>query len=236
MHELNQSTTAAFITLTYDNNNINTSENGHHTLKKKDTQDFLKRLRKRLEIDYKKAERPKLRYYLCGEYGTTTKRPHYHIILFNLPHQYLEDNTLEKTWKKGFVRIDKVEGGSIRYVCKYINKGIKLDGTDKDDDRLSEFSLMSKGMGLNFLTKKITEFYQKKELPYIIDPEGNKLSMPRYYKNKLYNDDQKRRIKIKAQKHLEINEEDVYSKEYHERIENKINLFARNKKIDRNNI
>ena len=47
---------------------------------------FIKRLRKAISYYDSKcsnAGSPSLRYYICGEYGPTTQRPHYHFILFS---------------------------------------------------------------------------------------------------------------------------------------------------------
>ena len=60
-----------FITLTYDNQYL--PEN--NSLRRKDLQDFIKRLRRRYEDR-------KIRYFYCGEYGSKGLRPHYHMILF----------------------------------------------------------------------------------------------------------------------------------------------------------
>ena len=74
-----------FITLTYDDLHVPKSyypcpETGEAlpslTLSKRDVQLFLKRLRKLTGQQF--------RYYLCGEYGSTTHRPHYHLIVFGL--------------------------------------------------------------------------------------------------------------------------------------------------------
>ena len=87
-----------FVTLTYNNE---TDENGNlkHlpltkdkkvTLKKKDIQDFMKRLRWHMKGEMQwenpkngKTENP-IRYFACGEYGPTRGRPHYHMAIFNL--------------------------------------------------------------------------------------------------------------------------------------------------------
>lgn len=83
MLELESSKKGIFVTLTYNNNHVPftedeyTGEFGVLSLDKRDVQLFFKRLRKR----YPDKE---IRYYLSGEYGTNTKRPHYHAIIFGL--------------------------------------------------------------------------------------------------------------------------------------------------------
>lgn len=63
-----------FVTLTYDDNHLPDK----NSLKPKDLQDFMKRLRK-------KFKGVKIRFLACGEYGDLSFRPHYHLLLFNLP-------------------------------------------------------------------------------------------------------------------------------------------------------
>lgn len=53
-----------------------------HGVIKKDAQNFMKRLRIRLD---RAGFQHELRYFLCSEYGEEDHRPHYHLILFNFP-------------------------------------------------------------------------------------------------------------------------------------------------------
>lgn len=78
MAEFKESKNAYFITLTY--NDLNLPKNCQ--LDKKQCQVFLKRLKDYFlkNFDYKE-----IKYYLVGEYGSNTYRPHYHAIFFNLP-------------------------------------------------------------------------------------------------------------------------------------------------------
>ena len=57
------------------------------SLRKRDFQLFMKRLRKKYSDD-------RIRFYACGEYGSETFRPHYHAILFGL---HLDDLELYKS-------------------------------------------------------------------------------------------------------------------------------------------
>jgi len=68
-----------FLTLTYCDSYCDGSLHKDHL------QDFLKRLRYYFDSMYGK----KLRFYACGEYGTHTYRPHYHLIVFGVsPDEY----------------------------------------------------------------------------------------------------------------------------------------------------
>ena len=84
-NEQKNAKTALFITLTYDDEHLSYTDNGSMCLNYKDTQLFWKRLRKAQP----KGD-PKIRYFLVGEYGSKTHRPHYHAILFNTTAQAIE--------------------------------------------------------------------------------------------------------------------------------------------------
>lgn len=164
-----------FLTLTYDNENVPITQNGFLTLEPKHLTLFFKRLRKRAG---------KLRYYLCGEYGTNTKRPHYHVILF--AQSSLFESDIEAEWKFGSVYYGKVETASIRYTVQYYDKGV-WQKSHVRDDREPEFSRMSQGIGKNFLTtKQVQNFLDNPQKSFIYDVEGKKIAIPRYYKKRLY--------------------------------------------------
>ncbi len=114
-----------FITLTYNDENLPPS----NSLKKRDVQLFIKRLRK-------KVAPLKIRYFLAGEYGGRKGRPHYHMILFGyIPDdlRYLKHTNkkeiiytskmLEKLWGNGFISIGtNMTLNSLKYVAKYLSK------------------------------------------------------------------------------------------------------------------
>ena len=150
----------SFITLTYRDKTACTKsqkENKEHipedwSLSIQHFQKFMKRLRK-------SKPGAKLKFYHCGEYGSTCKhginldltkcplcnvgRPHYHAILFNCTFDDLEpyaiqnditrmtSPTLEQTWKHGFVDVGNVTFQSAAYVARYIMK--KVNGVNADD-------------------------------------------------------------------------------------------------------
>ena len=71
VHEASLSPYNSFITLTYDDAHLPYRSDLDYPA----FQRFLKRLRKT-------ASSP-VRFYMCGEYGPLTQRPHYHACLFN---------------------------------------------------------------------------------------------------------------------------------------------------------
>ncbi len=208
------SESSAFLTLTYDDKNLPISENGYHTLYKKHHQLFLKRLRETLKRNFFGHIRKPLKYYSCGEYGSKTYRPHYHSIMFNLPKEYIDNpELLDIDWKYGQTLITECNAKTINYVTKYINKTMYTERPEElidvdtgeilIDDRVKEFSLMSKGLGKDYLTPQTVKYYQKKQIPYLTIENGDKRPMPRYYKDKLYNKEVKHIIKEKTLEHLE---------------------------------
>ena len=183
--EVKVSSSACFLTLTYEN--PPTTDLGYHTLKKRDFQTFLKRLRKLVPIkmvDNKNVN--KLKYYACGEYGTKTQRPHYHAVLFNLPHSIISSpEQISDTWQNGHIHIANNNLKTINYVVGYMQKQgmVKIN---EQDNRKPEFSLMSKGLGNAYLTPQMIQYYRKRKLFCITKEEGHIISMPRYYKNIIY--------------------------------------------------
>lgn len=178
------STSALFVTLTYNDQHIPWSKKGYHTLDKTDLQKFFKRLRK----IHKGVP---IKYYACGEYGARTHRPHYHIILFNSNHA-----DIAKAWSLdnkeiGFIHYRPAEHNAIGYTLKYITKEKKV-GRHHLDDRAKEFSLMSKGLGQNYITADMIGWHQADLLNRMYCPlkDGMKAPMPRYYKDRIYEKEQ----------------------------------------------
>lgn len=125
---------AQFVTLTYDTQHVPLTPRGFMTLSKRDCQLFFKSLRKAHD------KGTQIKYYIAGEYGGKTKRPHYHIILFNAKIELIQ-----KAWDKGQVHYGEVNEASIGYTLKYISKPSRIP-EHQNDDRLPEFALMSKGL------------------------------------------------------------------------------------------
>lgn len=176
--------TAYFVTLTYDNDHVPISAKRYMTLRKKDVQEFMKRLR------YYSPKTPKIKYYAVGEYGSDTKRPHYHIILFNA-----EPLHVEQAWTAGQCFFGTVAGASVGYTLKYVSKKGQIP-VHANDDRVPEFALMSKRLGANYLTPQMKRWHEEDILNrmYLNIEGGKKICMPRYYKDQLYTKEQRQHI------------------------------------------
>lgn len=140
--ELQTTSSSSFITLTYADEELPLSDQGVPTLVKTDCQKFLKRLRKKNE----EFTNEKIRYYLVGEYGTKTARPHYHSIMFNL-HANAKA-CLSAVWQKGNVHVGEVNQASIHYTTKYVINRVGLYA-----NKAKPFTLISNrpGLGINYV-------------------------------------------------------------------------------------
>lgn len=195
-----------FITLTYDTRFVPITKRGFLTLEKRDVQLYFKRLRKLHGPDH-----TPIKYYLAGEYGSKTFRPHYHIILFNA-----DIELIHKAWDKGEVHIGELTEASAAYTAKYINKG-KIIPMHKNDDRLPEFSLMSKKLGLNYLSEKIINYHRADiERNFITLEDGKKISLPRYFREKIWTETERRiqadKLAVKFKEIEDQKEQEYYTK------------------------
>ncbi len=193
VHESSLHTHNAFITLTYADGFLPE----HHSLKLRDFQLFMKRLRKH-------ANRPKenpIRFYGAGEYGEQTMRPHYHALLFNIefPNKKFltkqndmpiyTDDSLSQIWGKGFCSIGEVTMQSAAYVARYVMKKangddaeLKYNYTDEDGEIHKiepERATMSRKPGIagNWFKNYRTDLYPD---DFVII-NGRKYPVPKFY-------------------------------------------------------
>lgn len=163
-----------FITLTYSDEYL--PKDGK--LVKKHLQDYIKRLREQIR---KIAYGYNVKYFAVGEHGGKFGRSHYHIII-----NINDIDSIKKAWKFGFVYVGKVTGASIHYCTKYLQKQI---GEKKKDKERREFRLMSKGLGKLYL-KRYGDYHKENLLLYRI-VHGKKYTLPRYYKDRIFDKENK---------------------------------------------
>lgn len=144
---------------------------------RKHVQNFFKRLRKSIE-PYK------IRYFGISEYGGKTNRPHYHVIIWNLPCKNIfeADALVQRSWYYGHVRTRVLNFQGIRYVCKYLNK------IDNRDHAVKPFRFMSThpAIGSQYLTPEIIRFHLDNSAYYVVNQAYYKQKMPRYYRKKIF--------------------------------------------------
>lgn len=93
---------------------------------------FKKLFREYLHREFPEANIDGMKWFICGEYGKHTKRPHYHLTLhcpFFLPLNVFK-KIICKSWTHGFVGASKNKGFLIKsesacqYTSKYVNKDL----------------------------------------------------------------------------------------------------------------
>lgn len=200
--ELDHSKKGLFVTLTYNDENVplvfDEFDNvAGLTLRKEDFQLFMKRLRSR-----KKFEDREIRFFACGEYGSNTKRPHYHAIIFGIDlddfpdRQFKKVNAefdslwiseeLENIWQNGFILMGNVDWKSCAYVARYVLKKATLEQLPNSYCE-PEFSLMSRrpGLAAYYLQDNDVDF----DFPTVKVINGKEIKIPKYFVDRLEESD-----------------------------------------------
>nr|DAH74866.1 MAG TPA: Replication associated protein [Microviridae sp.] len=189
-----------------------------------DIQKFLKRLRK--------AYRGKLRYFVAGEYGEQTARPHYHMILYGweptdlenlykIHHNgYYNSKWLANLWGMGQVQIAQAVPETYRYVAGYVTKKMyEIDGKKANEyyelGQTKPFACMSlkPGLGDHYYQEHKAEIWQQ---GYIQCTNGKRAQIPRYYEKQMEAENPQRLWRIKQnrqknameQKRLQLESQD----------------------------
>lgn len=132
-HEAQLYDSNLFVTLTYDDEKVPVGSWNLISLEYSDYQLFMKRLRKKLRGVCQAANgRTAIRFFVSGEYGGLTKRPHWHSILFNtrfpdqerLVNGTYRSKMCDELWKLGNVVIGDVTPRSASYVAGYTLKKV----------------------------------------------------------------------------------------------------------------
>lgn len=117
-----------FVTLTYLDAFLPFIRGHGVCLSKRDLTLFLKALRN---------TGLKFRYFACGEYGSSSNRPHFHLIIFTdsklelkqIGLNAFKSSLLENCWSKGIVSVSIADGGCIAYTAGYMQKKTKIDNS-----------------------------------------------------------------------------------------------------------
>lgn len=177
-----------FLTLTFDSeqleklvNELNGTETNVNDAAQLAVRRFLERWRKK----YKKS----VRHWLVTELGHEgTERIHLHGIIFdNQPHTNEE---FAEIWKYGWTYTgDYCNERTINYIVKYITK------IDIDHKTYKADIYCSAGLGACYLENamilKKHEFCGTDTKQYYTLPNGQKVALPKYYRNKLWTEEQR---------------------------------------------
>lgn len=192
-----------FLTLTYNDECLPLSESRVPTLSPLHVKYFMMRLRSYFADNFKYSG---IRFYLCGEYGANTHRPHYHIIVFNCPLELLGDlqykfknfqgdhffvsEKLDDIWGKGFVVASNVTWDTCCYTARYVTKKIKdLSDSDDSDSFVKEFSRSSNrpGIGAAYWASHAEKIIKNRGIQL---KSGRFAPIPRYFKKMLKESDE----------------------------------------------
>lgn len=191
MHEASMYDNNSFVTLTYDDDHVPHDFSLHY----RDFQLFMKKLRKSVGF---------VRFFMCGEYGEQTSRPHFHACLFGyrpgdlyywrkLPSGFdsYRSPSLEAIWTDGACEVGDVTYESAAYVGRYCLKKVTgsaakehysaVDGsTGEIYERRPEFARMSlkPGIGRTWFDRYRDEVFPRDRVVV----RGVECKPPRYYK------------------------------------------------------
>lgn len=237
---------AWFITLTYAQETIplldtttgeivrgmeNNRQNMCESLNDGDLITFINSVKKAQAREWKSLQRkdivkPEIRYYAVGEYGEQFGRPHYHLIVFNLWESLANEIRLEKIWKKGRVETEALSPALIHYATGYIYEKNKYIKERQTKPRM----YCSKGIGKQYIERN--KKWHKELLNPWIWFNGYKIGMPKYYRDKIFNEEEKEIIIQKMLSHYENNQDELKtSKQYYgERKQSEYSINYRSKK------
>ena len=183
---------AEFVTMTYSDQELQkldneiskklTGYNRDNEIARLSVRRFTERWRKK----YGKT----IRHWLITELGTNkTERLHIHGILW---HKDKEEIT--KKWQYGGVWFGQyVNEKTINYIIKYLNK------SDKVHKEYIPKMFVSKGMGKGYIKRKDREnnkYNEEKTNEIYKTRKGIKLALPIYYRNIIYNEEEREKLWI----------------------------------------
>lgn len=216
LYELSNWDKAMFLTLTYDEKHIPED----FSLHKKDPVGFFKRLRSYLDYT---CDNRQIKYYCCGEYGDQKDptrpyknhgRPHYHAIIFGLcPYDENDRKLVVEAWQHRCEdwQFDRIRGKKcsiqpvtpfdIEYVTGYVQKKLSGDLAEKTyNGDQPPFAIMSKGLGIQFAFQNANRL-RTNGFTYL---SGHKISLPRYFRDKLDIDVDYSKVPTKSKQQFEL--------------------------------
>lgn len=191
IQEWMHSSTAAFVTLTYDNEHLPINEKGVQSVNKRDIQLFMKRFRKKYGNG--------IRYFCISEYGDDDRyshRPHYHMLLCNYPPMdyLLLAKSVHDIWQKethwNSKTAEPVCGERIGYLAGYVTtRRVHPKGSDRN------FMLCSRrpAIGSAYLSAAVARYhYDSGNLSNT--SEYGTYPLHSYYRRKIVDDDFRERF------------------------------------------
>lgn len=174
-HESQNHEESIFLTLTYDDDHLESDK-----LIVAHSQNFIKRLRKSLNQP--------ISVVTTGEYGTKTKRPHWHYLIFGFSPKDREkaretdfgptftSGTIDNLWEhRGRHEIGAVTLESASYVARY---GAKALGNVDPDFKPHHRTGSKRALGKRWIEANHRHCFEN---GFIVLPDGSRGKIPRYY-------------------------------------------------------
>lgn len=201
---------AAFITISYNDNNLIKTQNNYRlndkdaggSLCREHMVEFIKGI--------KKIYGKHIRYIYCGEYGPKTFRPHYHLLIFGVSQREVNldilagikygKSKLVNLWKKGAIYLsinektgkpyEKVSSRAVQYIVGYTRKKLPSAAVKEfynEIEREKPFMSTSQGIGKGWAEEN------KENWVHNLRSSINnvKCCIPRYYIKRVYKEEGK---------------------------------------------
>lgn len=186
--EFRQNPNAIFVTLTineewYVKIKENLESKEYNTLSKYAIRHFLERIRKKTGKSVK--------HWFTNELGhNNTERLHFHGIIWG--DRRIMSELVKEKWLYGFVFIGQYVGDrTIRYITKYMTKEDQLH----PDFQPKVFCSAGIGRGYeNTLSAQNNKFQGAETKETYRLPNGSKINLPVYYRNKLFTEEQREQL------------------------------------------
>lgn len=170
-----------FLTLTYSDENLPCNGSLNH----RDFQLFMKRLRE--------SRGHRIRFFMCGEYGPQTLRPHYHALLFNCDFRdrkvagksrtgfdFYTSEALSSLWKLGHATVQDMSPATAGYCCSYVFDKVTGDLAEAHYGlRKPEYCACSLKPGIGSFWFSVYGADKSKQ-DFVVH-EGRKTAPPKYY-------------------------------------------------------
>lgn len=208
---------SVFLTLTYSDDHIPQGDFFHprtgqvyapFSVNPEEHRLFMNKLR----FHFKDQFDRELRFYMVGEYGEKTQRPHYHYVLFGYPRcvdgaRYVgrrfiscrcpRCDFLRNIWGKGEIFLGELNVDSANYVAGYVTKKLTNDNSEFNrkilQGRFPEFARQSRrpgigAMAMDNMARSLLQFDKSlyENLPRVLAHGSKFLPLGRYLTDKLH--------------------------------------------------
>lgn len=180
---------ATFVTLTFNKQAFETLAKQAPDIKGYTLDNWIATRAVRLFLErWRKEHKKSLRHWLVTELGHNgTENVHLHGIVWSK-----NVHKIRKHWQYGFVWCGTyVNERTVSYITKYVTK------TDLKHKYYNPIILTSAGIGGNYVNSynaTNNKYVENKTREYYITANGTKLALPTYWRNKIYNEDERERL------------------------------------------